>query len=157
MVAVTGLQVVPLPGVGVRVGVRVGSMGVIVPVGELVIVEVRVGVGVGPMGVFVTVGVGVLVRVAVGVAGNKSSPARPMGVIWFVSGIGRIIYMCWNSFLPGRPHTQKTGLGNFAVGQPCPFKRRVERHGFHPEGNIGKPGPPHHISRPAPRANYNSQ
>ena len=73
MVAVTGLQVVPLPGVGVRVGVRVGSMGVIVPVDVLEGVQVGVKVSVGVLeGVQVEVGVrvGDAVAVAVGVGAS---------------------------------------------------------------------------------------
>src|SRR6185295_19278738 len=60
IVAVTGLQVVPAPGVGVRVGpigvgVRVGVR--VGPVAVGVRVAVRVGVRVGPVAVEVRVGV----------------------------------------------------------------------------------------------------
>src|SRR6185436_2049809 len=56
IVAVTGLHVPTCPGVGVRVAVGEGPVGVLVGVG------VRVAVGEGPVGVLVRVGV----RVAVG-------------------------------------------------------------------------------------------
>src|SRR5258706_5468492 len=76
---VTGLlraRLLPVAGVLVRVGVRVGGAGVLV----------RVGVGLGPMGVLVRVGVrvgpvGVLVRVGVTVGVIDPAPGTPMTLI----------------------------------------------------------------------------
>ena len=113
IVAVTGLQVPPLPGVLVSVGVLVGGNGVFVrvgvllgPTGVFVLVGVRVGVLVGPVGVYVrvnvavrTTGVLVAVRLPPGTLPQTSEPFTYAGIFGqSVYAAGRVPVVCHQSF-----------------------------------------------------------